>query len=177
FDQYGYNKNYGIDSARITENSNIYPSADEGALVKDFFNNIFTDWIGPYVVEALNNPTNTYDPTFTGANHNFREDGETATTGAPTQVVRRINIYGDGVPYDASKVSYVDQVDIEVQTSLVAYNTMQSDGVEGYGGSGRIVMMENITYRITAVPGGGMSVEVGYKSTPTEDVNIHMYYG
>jgi hypothetical protein len=121
-----------------------------------------TDWLGPYVMSAVNNP----DPTqasragyFTGGSHGTNN---LETGGSPTAKNIAISVQIDGTPMNMTDVAAgtAREIVIALTNQIQANNTL------------RYVLQESYLLKIT--PG---ACEVAYRNIALEQVKISLHYG
>ncbi|MNZ14602.1 hypothetical protein D3C78_315300 [compost metagenome] len=117
-----------------------------------------TDWIGPYIVGAVNNGDGAAQA-FTGGTHGSNGD----TTGSPTALSLAWSVSVDGVVVTTDLAGGADQITVSWTNQLQAYNTKSTQ---------RSVLNENVTLRVTAG-----CAEVQVETVPIEDIRIYRYYG
>jgi hypothetical protein len=117
-----------------------------------------TDWIGPYMVKAIEHDDGG-KPTFTGGWHGNTVDGKEEPTAHTENYSVKI---GDTELLD-DKVYYCDNVQIEVTNFIQAYNTKDIK---------LNVLKENVRYDIAP-----NKVNVEVISTTLEKVLLQKYYG
>ncbi len=118
-----------------------------------------TDWIGPYIMRAVNNGDGS-SKQYTGGAHSSDNN---ATTGNPTAVTESYEVYVDGAKLSADGDYTGNVVDIYVRNKIMAYNTRTV---------GRYVLMELVHYKII-----GSVIHVNVDIIPLEDIVIEEYYG
>ncbi|MFY4685290.1 hypothetical protein [Bacillus anthracis] len=122
-----------------------------------------TDWIGPYIVKAVNNGDPDAKRIFTGGTHSTEN---TNNTGKPTASTVRAEVYCDNKRLTSTgKYEKVNKVDVFVKNHIMGYNTI---------GTGRYILEENIHYIVDAVAG---TINVEVHTVALEDIVIETYYG
>ncbi|WP_213305936.1 hypothetical protein [Paraburkholderia sacchari] len=121
-----------------------------------------TDWLGPYVVEAVSNP----DPTqasrsgyFTGGSHGSNNQ---LTGGDPTARVVSIRFQADGCAMDIASTTSGNARELMVALT----NRIQANNTT------REVLEETYVLRITAG-----ACEIGYRNRALEAVRVKTHYG
>lgn len=121
--------------------------------------NGITDWIGPYIIGAVDNGDGT-GPTFTGGAHSSDNNN---TTGFPTAETISYQVYIDGKILTTSGNYTGDRVDIYVKNKIMSYNTKSTK---------RFTHEETVHYTIT--PSG---ISVDFEMRPYEKLKWKTYYG
>lgn len=122
------------------------------------FISAYTDWIGPYLVGALEyDDGGKYD--FTGGWHGNKVDGREE----PTAYTENFSVKIDDKELSDNRVYYSDSVQIEVINYIQAYNTKDIK---------LNVLKEQVKYDITA-----NTVKVEVISTALEKALLKTYYG
>ncbi len=127
----------------------------------ELFKETYTDWLSPYIVGA-NNSIDTNYQTFTGGWHGYNGDG----TGSPTARTDNLRILVDGKETSTSIKANANKVELIVTNYIQGYNTKKEDG------TGREILKEIVTYKITQ-----SSIHVDVRIVALEDLVIKRYYG
>lgn len=118
-----------------------------------------SDWIGPYIMSALQNPTGGSD-SFTGGCHGSNGD----ETGDPTAETLDVKVYADNRLVAEDSTLFCDDVRVVVKNRIRAGNTQ--------GASGRYVLEEIVTYHFK-----NNKIYVSVVSEALEGLRITTYYG
>lgn len=156
----GLNNITTISNIYIQDNPKTFPDYRLGKVMTPW-QTTGTDWVGPYVVMAVNNG-NGNTAGFTGGFHGY--DG--GQTGAKTAYSDSVTVKADGASVPDGIALPCKAVVITVVNRIQAYNTKQADG------NGRAVLRETVTYTISEG-----SVNVSNSIDVLEDVRIETYYG
>lgn len=119
-----------------------------------------TDWVGPYVMKAVNNGDASPTLTFTGGAHSSLNNPD---TGNPTARTTLIEVVVDGNKITTPTSGFFDKLDVYVKQEIMSYNTI---------GSGRYTHMEVTHYSIK-----GTKIEVDVTIIPYEQLKLFTYYG
>jgi len=159
FDHYGSNGLYSFFEWRLAANAG--ESVDPASLERSaLLQGEGSDWIGPYIVEAVNVPD--AKPAFTGGNHAF--DG--GVGGSATARTISVDVVADGKPVaDGACVPCSEAV-------IVAVNEVQGFNTKKENGTGDAVLRETVEFTIACG-----TVKVRHRMEMLTDVCIHKYYG
>ena len=118
-----------------------------------------SDWIGPYIMSALQNPTGGGGG-FTGGCHGSNGD----QTGDPTAETLDVQVYADNRNVSVGSSVSCDDVRVVVKNRIRAGNTQ--------GASGRYVLEEIVTYHFK-----DNKIYVSVCSEALENIRVSTYYG
>jgi len=153
----GINELIGIKAVYLDTNytDEIIPWCTKHAIS---FITAYTDWVGPYMVKAME-----YDdggkPDFTGGWHGNKVDGKEE----PTASTENFTVTIDNEELSDNKVYYCNHVQIKVTNYIQAYNTKDIK---------LNVLKEEVKYDITP-----NKVKVEVVATAMEKVMLQKYYG
>lgn len=123
--------------------------------------NGLTDWVGPYVVKAVNNGDSNPKVIFTGGSHSTDNN---STSGTPTAVTDSIEIFVDGKRViTSSKEGSFKKLEVIVRNRIMSYNTIST---------GRYTHIEVRRYTIV-----GTKIDVEVTFQPLENLKLYTYYG
>lgn len=122
------------------------------------------DWHAPYVVKAVNNADGQMlaSDYFTGGNHGY----DNTATGVPTGRTNNLEMYANGKLVVSGNDGYCDNIRIEWDNYVQAYNTTKANG------SGREVLREHITMVFD-----GYKWDTETTIYPLENIIIKKWYG
>ena len=161
FNKVGLNSLYQISNMYLAKNNKLFPSSDFSRGSEIFFTTN-SDWIGPYSMTAKNNILNEGGSGYTGGWHGYNGDQTGSATGRNVSFKVLLNnkiISSDGV-YSCN------------EAKIIVVNRIQAKNTKLEDGSGREVLEEKITYKVTK---GKIDVDVQIKAL--EDINIYKYMG
>jgi hypothetical protein len=117
-----------------------------------------SDWIGPMIINALDNTNGNVEEMFTGGWHGSNGDH----TGNPTaKPIQRI-LLAEGNPINKKGYFLAKQLTLEVTNHIMAYNMDE-----------RYVIEEKVTYTICS----DQKIDVSVELIARENIRIDRYYG
>ncbi|PFH81630.1 hypothetical protein COI81_28865 [Bacillus cereus] len=118
-----------------------------------------SDWIGPYIIRAVDNGDGSAEQ-FTGGAHSTDNN---STTGNPTAQTISYQVFADGKRVTTSGQYPCDRIEIFVRNKIMSYNTKTT---------GRYTHEENVKYTIV-----GNRINVSVEIIPYEKLSWKTYYG
>lgn len=140
---------------KIGKNSDPYPSSISSSVVNLGSG---SDWIGPYVVKAVNDGDDG-GRMYTGGSHSK----ENTMTGDATARTKRYKIFVDGVMLTTDFNGYANSFELIVENEIMGYNTRNSN---------RYILLEKVHYSMV-----DSELKVKVDIIPLEDIVIEEYYG
>lgn len=140
---------------KIGKNSNPYPLPISSSVANLGSG---SDWIGPYIVKAINNGDGG-GRIYTGGSHSK----ENTMTGDATARTKRYKLFVDGVLMTNDFNGYCSSFDLHVENEIMGYNTRNLN---------RYILLEKVHYSMV-----DSELKVKVDIIPLEDIVIEEYYG
>lgn len=140
---------------KIGKNSNPYPLPISSPVANLGSG---SDWIGPYIVKAINNGDGN-GRIYTGGSHSKANTME----GDATARTKRYQLFVDGVLMTNDFNGYCSSFDLHVENEIMGYNTRDLN---------RYILLEKVHYKMV-----DSELKVKVDIFPLEDVVIEEYYG